>query len=258
MISTKDIQRYLKNRGLYRSSVDGIAGPQTRAAIDAALPAKCSTWSAERRAVAIQQVILADSGCYVGIKDSHDQLIDGYIGPNTRAAWEVWQNVQAASETDDSPNKRWPTRKQVRDFYGEPGDHLVSVTVPYTLRLAWAPTERVLSIRCHKKVKDSLLNVLEHVLQEYGQDQISYLGLDLYAGCYQQRTQRLTTALSLHSWGIAIDWHSEANMLRWDHTQAAFARPAYDKWWRLWEQEGWVSYGREKDFDWMHVQAARL
>ena len=25
-----------------------------------------------------------------------------------------------------------------------------------------------------------------------------------------------------------------------------------------WEEEGWISLGRARDFDWMHVQAARL
>ena len=32
----------------------------------------------------------------------------------------------------------------------------------------------------------------------------------------------------------------------------------YDKWWEFWEEEGAVSLGRARDFDWMHVQFARL
>ena len=33
---------------------------------------------------------------------------------------------------------------------------------------------------------------------------------------------------------------------------------AIERWWALWEEEGFVSLGRAGDFDWMHVQAARL
>jgi len=36
------------------------------------------------------------------------------------------------------------------------------------------------------------------------------------------------------------------------------ARPEYDFWWRLWEEAGWVSLGRSKNYDWIHIQAARL
>ena len=47
-------------------------------------------------------------------------------------------------------------------------------------------------------------------------------------------------------------------MLRMDSTEAEFAKPEYDKWWECWEDEGWTSLGRTRDFDWMHVQAAHL
>jgi hypothetical protein len=28
----------------------------------------------------------------------------------------------------------------------------------------------------------------------------------------------------------------------------AFAQPEYDAWWRFWEEEGWVSLGRTKNY----------
>ena len=37
-----------------------------------------------------------------------------------------------------------------------------------------------------------------------------------------------------------------------------FWGPEYDAWWRCWESEGWVSLGRLRNFDWMHIQAAKL
>lgn len=63
---------------------------------------------------------------------------------------------------------------------------------------------------------------------------------------------------SLHSWGIAIDFDPERNALNWDHTKARLARPDAEDFWKIWEAEGWVNLGRSRDFDWMHVQAARL
>ena len=42
----------------------------------------------------------------------------------------------------------------------------------------------------------------------------------------------------------------------WDRT--ASPRPEYETSWWFWEEEGWVSLGRTKNPDWMHVQAAKL
>jgi hypothetical protein len=62
----------------------------------------------------------------------------------------------------------------------------------------------------------------------------------------------------MHSWGIAMDYDPERNKLKWGRDKAAFAWPEYDAWWRLWEEEGWISLGRQRNFDWMHIQAAKL
>ena len=66
------------------------------------------------------------------------------------------------------------------------------------------------------------------------------------------------SAWSVHTWGAALDFDPENNQLRWNRSRARFARPEYERWWRFWEEEGFVSLGRARDFDWMHVQAANL
>ncbi|MCH7410937.1 hypothetical protein MM239_16125 [Belliella sp. DSM 111904] len=62
----------------------------------------------------------------------------------------------------------------------------------------------------------------------------------------------------MHSWGIAIDFDPSNNQLKWGRDMATFAGPEYHAWWDIWESEGWVSLGRLRNFDWMHVQAASL
>lgn len=92
----------------------------------------------------------------------------------------------------------------------------------------------------------------------YGEQRIRDLGLDLFGGCYNNRKMRGGSNLSMHALAIAIDHDPERNQLRWGRDRAAFAKPVYDAWWRFWADEGWVSLGRERDMDWMHIQAARL
>jgi len=62
----------------------------------------------------------------------------------------------------------------------------------------------------------------------------------------------------MHAWSIAIDFDPARNKLSWNNTRARLAKPDAVKFWELWEAEGWVSLGRARNYDWMHVQAARL
>jgi hypothetical protein len=62
----------------------------------------------------------------------------------------------------------------------------------------------------------------------------------------------------MHSWGIAIDFDPMRNQLKWGRDKARLAKPDAKKFWQAWERQGWVSLGRRKNYDWMHVQAAEL
>jgi len=83
------------------------------------------------------------------------------------------------------------------------------------------------------------------------------LKLDLWGGCLNVRRMRGGRKYSTHSWGIAVDYDPLHNRLKWGRDKALFARPEYNKWWEFWEKEGWVSLGRTRNFDWMHIQAAK-
>ena len=268
------IQRKLKEMGLYHDRIDGDRGPNTHAAAAAGLrqmpgakPADIDTWSDKRKCIAFLQLWCHAEGINAG-------KIDGWWGPQTDFAAEAlaekldtgaihaWRDIVPGS---GNPNG-WPTQAGVTAFYGPHGapnfgptpPPLVSVPCPWVLKLAWDKNKTRSGFRVHQKVAASLARVLQQIAGDYSQAQIADLGLNLFGGDYNARKMRGGTAWSMHSWGIAIDFDPERNQLKWGRDRARLAQPDCLRFWEAWEAEGWVSLGREKNFDWMHVQAAKL
>lgn len=271
----KLIQRNLAEAGFYSAAIDGDRGPLTNAAIEAALSSRGAqigsewrTWSDKRQAIGYLQLICSDKGI-----DSGE--FDGWWGPQTDFSYNALRTLietghpeplwRDENPLDINPNK-WPrqTPSSLTKFYGKHGipkgftPPMTRVACPWTLKLDWDRNVKTSRISCHSKVADSLGSVLAKVHAHYGDAEIHRLGLDLYGGCYNARKIRGGSAWSTHSWGIALDWNPSENKLKWGRSRASFAHPDYNEWWRFWEEEGWVSLGREKNFDWMHVQAAKL
>lgn len=150
------------------------------------------------------------------------------------------------------------TTAQVIKKYGTPNEtgagYLVTVKVPYPMRIAWDTDSSVESIRCHKLIADKLLAVFNDLLSHYGYDKIKELGIDLYGGCFNYRRMRNGSAWSMHAWGIAIDLDPARNTLKETKRTARFARPEYKPMIDIFYKHGFISLGREKDFDWMHFQ----
>lgn len=151
----------------------------------------------------------------------------------------------------------WPTQAEVPNFYGAVGQNQVRYTPPYTFYL-YDTRQVIKSISLHEHVVESADRVFQAVLAAYGEAEIDRLRLNRFFGSLNVRAMRGGNTYSMHSWGIALDFDANRNQLRWDHTRAAFAKPEYEQWWQCWEAEGWTSLGRERDYDWMHVQAAYL
>jgi len=126
------------------------------------------------------------------------------------------------------------------------------------MRLAWAKDQIVTRITLHAKVIESAGRAFEAIASAYGPVKRAELGLDLFGGSLNVRRMRGGSAWSMHAWGIAIDFDPERNQLNWGRGKARLAQPDADAFWAAWEREGWVSLGRARNFDWMHVQAARL
>lgn len=146
--------------------------------------------------------------------------------------------------------------KSIEKIYGKPCDesNLVFAQVPFPLKIAWDKNLKTQKIRCHKLVKNDIENIFKDILKEYGIQKIQELGIDLFGGCFNCRNMRGGSKMSMHSWGIAIDLDPERNLLRWGRDKAQFAKPEYKKMIDIFYKHGWVSLGKEKNYDWMHFE----
>jgi len=150
------------------------------------------------------------------------------------------------------------TTAQVIKKYGSPNEtgagYLVTINLPYPMRIAWDTDSSVNTMRCHKLVADKFLAVFNDLLVRYGYDRIKELGIDLYGGCFNYRRMRNGSAWSMHAWGVAIDLDPARNTLKETKRTARFARPEYKPMIDIFYKHGFISLGREKDFDWMHFE----
>jgi virulence-associated protein VapD len=149
------------------------------------------------------------------------------------------------------------TTAQLISKYGQPnekGTYLKTITLPYPMRIAWDIDTKVTKMRCHKDVADAFLAVFNDLLAHYGYQRIVELGIDLYGGCFNFRKMRGGSSWSTHSWGIAIDLDPARNTLKETSKTARFARAEYKDMIDIFYKHGFISLGREKNFDWMHFQ----
>jgi len=140
---------------------------------------------------------------------------------------------------------------KTKNWLGESGDesNLVALDIsdlPYQILYCSKP---VSTIRCHRKIADDLkhrlLNIWAAARAEvkkiHGYDEstayydnrtriyLHSLHLDIYAGCYNNRSQRGSTATSSHAWGAALDWNPADNALG--------TKGNMPKWWiNVWTQ----------------------
>jgi len=254
------IQHQLNLFGYNAGEVNGTAGAKTKTVLSKVteLPKE---WRFHRKFIGFIQLACTHHGIETGD-------IDGYWGPQTDYAYGVLEEFVNTGEmppdwrdengNDLNPNN-WPGQNETElfAFYGKVGINQKRLQLPYPHRLSWDKRKVVNSIFCHEKVHDSLSRVLSKVVDHYGIEGIKRLKLDLWGGCLSVRKMRGGSKWSTHSWGIAMDYNPDENRLKWGRDRAAFAGSEYDKWWEFWEEEGWTSLGRTKNYDWMHVQATK-
>jgi hypothetical protein len=231
-MSVREIQARLKELGFDPGEVDGKSGARTVKAI---------------KAFQVANGLSADGK--VG------QLTWGALFGEAMPARTDPVLVPAAPSASAGP---WPLQKDCMTFYGGVGLHQKRLALPYPMKLAWDRRTSISSILVHEKVHDSAGRCFAKIAATFNVGDRKELGIDIFSGGLNVRKMRGGSSYSMHSWGIAIDFDDTRNQLKWDHTKARLARPDAIPFWEIWEAEGWVSLGRARDFDWMHVQAARL
>lgn len=184
-----------------------------------------------------------------GIQEAVGVRADGMIGSRTLEAVVKKFGINL-----------WPTQAEVRSgksVFGAPGDedNLRAVHPLYPLYYEGKP---ITHLRCHRLIMHDLEQIFKEVLSAYGLKKIHELGLDQYSGCYNNRSTTTGKAKSMHAWGIAFDWAAETNTYSMKEGKATLSRPECRRFWEIWERHGAVSLGREKNYDWMHVQFAQL
>jgi peptidoglycan hydrolase-like protein with peptidoglycan-binding domain len=233
MATTLEIQTQLKKLGFDPGKIDGKSGTQTVRAIKA-------------------------------FQLANGLSADGRVGPLTTAelfgddAKETQEPETAPPQPSAAAAGNWPKQADCMKYYGGVGLFQTKLQLPYPMRLAWDKNVVVNKISVHEKVHDSAARVFAKIAGHYSDAQRKDMGLDLFGGSLNVRKMRGGNSYSMHSWGIAIDFDPERNQLKWHKDKARLAMPDAAAFWGFWEAEGWVSLGRSRDFDWMHVQAARL
>lgn len=153
------------------------------------------------------------------------------------------------------------TTTQLNNKYGFPNKegkgYLVTIDVPFPLVVAWDRKTTTKRIQCHRLIAEPLKKVFNDLLAHYGLEEIQRLGINIYGGCFNYRLMRgSATTLSKHSWGTAIDLDPDRNLLHETSATARFARPEYKAMIDIFYKHGFLSLGREKNYDWMHFEIA--
>lgn len=224
-----ELQLRLAEEGFYRGNLDGVWGPFSKFAM-----------KLFQAMFGIEQTGELDD-------ETEKELFPETIGERS--------NDELSDASGEGTDHKWPRYSDIKDYYGLPGADLVRLTLPYEMKLAWDTSTVIDSFFCHRKVHSSLYRIFTQIDRTFSAGEKSDLGLDMYGGCYNKRRMRGGTKWSTHAWGVAVDFDPARNRLSWGADRARLARPDAERFWQIWEREGWVSLGRSKGYDFMHVQA---
>lgn len=236
------LQSRLTSHGFAVGLIDGDLGPVTTAALQAF-----------QASLKVSPTGTADAKTVELLRQSSSQ-----VPAAVKAAIPDRDKVEAPAAAQRPVDARFPRQADVEKVFGAVGTNQTAIEIPFDMVLAWQPSTRVGKMTLHRKVAPSALRVLQRVAGLYSAAERHALGIDLFGGSLNVRRMRGGTKFSMHAWGIAIDFDPTRNMLHTHAPQARLSHADAQPFWAAWEAEGWLSLGRARDFDWMHVQAARL
>lgn len=131
--------------------------------------------------------------------------------------------------------------------------HIVHINCPWQLYMG---NLHVPYIKINKIAAESLTRVLNHVWEVCGKDidKIHSIHADQFSGDWVIRQARGLKMISMHSYGLAIDFDAPHNQLG---SRSHFFQPN-NPLIKAFLDEGWVWGGTWSRPDAMHVQAARV
>lgn len=205
----------------------------------------------------------ATQGQWFGLKDRPGDAKKEFAKAKTGDWTKIYPEAvkeQPVRTTVTIPKTKptWPVQADCMRYYGNVGKNQVMCQVPFTMVLAWDTKTKLTQYSCHKYVKDPMERIWNRTLEHYGYEKIVDLRLHYFGGCLNVRQMRGGSSWSMHSWGIAVDIDPDRNQLNMNRKEASLSKPAYDKFWQFVYDEGAISLGIERDFDWMHFQFSRL
>lgn len=179
----------------------------------------------------------------------------------------------------------WPRQSQCDSFYGDPrggdhankhweAEHMCYVDCPWLLwyNMGHGKHVRVPRVYVHRQVSMSLLKVFASVhahyttlaaehypdldagaLEQVTQQLMDEHGVSSFGGAFNFRLMRNGHSLSMHSYGIALDFDPDHNPFGYPGRFKASSPLVM-----AFEAEGWTWGGRWSKPDAMHFQAARV
>ncbi len=129
-------------------------------------------------------------------------------------------------------------------------DHMTRVAVPKGVKLVteWN-SQIVTSIFCHRAIAATLPALLAAWRSAFSEKEWMRMGLNKWAGCYNNRPKRGGKGPSTHAYGLAFDVFSTGNPFR--EAVTTFSPAVFD----IAEQHGFFSGWRAWGHDAMHFQA---
>jgi hypothetical protein len=167
---------------------------------------------------------------------------DGNFGKRSR---EAVKRYLTALMPKDHP---FPFKEDRDKFFGGPGPQSTVLISVDGLGVEFMGAI-VKQIRCHYLISD----ILKAALVEISKSKYAYI-LEYYMGCFMERNSRGSTAMSNHSYGIAIDFKLPEDGFR---TKWPDNSPMPFEVMEIFAKHGFLSAGAFWGYDAMHFEAIR-
>ena len=136
--------------------------------------------------------------------------------------------------------KAVPVQNLIKVF-GQPGDtsNFVKISLPFEMRASW-DYSKIRTFYGHEYIGEAVVDAFSEILDYYGIGWIKAHDLDMYGGCYSNRSVRGGTAKSIHAWGLAVDYiphlgqFGKPSMIPF-HCVDAFVKRGF-KWGGFWDK----------------------